>query len=292
MRRRLLRLFAGALRLARSAAHLVIPHGASPKFWRRLVPSLERRLIYDDRTQTVTVTNGPLAGMKKFGPFADADAAFALGTYEPQISAVLRKHCRPGATVFDIGANVGYHTLLLSQVVGEQGQVHAFEPVPETAASLEQTVALNRLANVTVHGLAVGDRMGTVSMRYGDASEAGRAHIVGVPGYRWDAATGTSQLVEVPIVSIDGLHETGELPLPSLIKLDVEGAELQALRGMRQVLSAAHPVIVAELWGEENVAAVHELLGSLGYEVTVLSEWHGMVAGEPATTRDVLATPR
>jgi protein-L-isoaspartate O-methyltransferase len=144
--------------MTRRLARGFVPHGASPLVWRRLIQAIDRRLAYDAATQTVTVRSGPLIGMTKCGLFADGDAAFAAGTYEPEVVAALTDHCCPGATAFDIGANVGYHTMLLSRLVGVGGRVDAFEPVPATADSLEQTLKFNDLGNVTVHRLAVGTR--------------------------------------------------------------------------------------------------------------------------------------
>jgi FkbM family methyltransferase len=256
--------------------------------WRRAVRAVERALVYDASNQTVTVRSGPLAGLKKHGPFLDSDAAFASGVYEPEVVAALTEHCRAGATAFDVGANVGYHTMLLSGLTGEGGQVHAFEPVPATADSLERTLRLNGLENVTVHRLAAGAASGTSEMQVGAPSESGRAHIVGAsPGHRAELTGSTT--IEVPVRALDDLRADNTLPLPSIVKIDVEGAEPLVLLGMRDILRDGRPAIVAELWGERNIAEVEGLLASHGYRCRILSEWRGLVAGEAVTIRNVAA---
>jgi FkbM family methyltransferase len=247
--------------------------------------------VYDAATHIVTVQAGPLAGMKKHGPFTDSDAAFAEAAYEPEIVAALTEHCPPGGIALDIGANVGYHTLLLSVLVGPGGAVHAFEPVPSTAESLEQTLVVNDLSNVVVHRVALGSSTGTTQMRVGRESESGRAHVIdGTVGYRSELS-GETRIIDVPVASVDELLASRAIPEPGLVKIDVEGAELLALTGMRQTLSSVRPVVVAEFWGEHNSAEAGRLLSSLGYTVTVLSEWHGLVDGSEVVVRNVLARP-
>ncbi len=258
--------------------------------WRRFAAWAEKRSSYDRSAETVTVRSGPLAGMKKYGPYVDSDPAFARGLYEPEIVAALIEHAEPGGVFFDIGANVGYHTLLLARLAGAVGHVDAFEPAPAAAASLEKTLQGNGLSNVTVHRIAVGATEGHAAMQVGAIWESGRSHIVGATaGYRSELA-GTTQTIEVPVTSIDILREKGEVAAPTLVKIDVEGSEVLALRGMEETLRSARPVLVAELWGTENIASGEGLLQSLGYGITVLSEWRGRVDGVNVEIRNILAS--
>jgi FkbM family methyltransferase len=165
-RARIAFLFAYALRVVRSVGHLFVPNGRSPEWYRRAVRFAYEQLIYDPGTHTVKVISGPLKGMKKCGPFREGDFSFALGQYECETVEALYKYCRPGMTVFDIGANAGYLTLLMSKLVGEFGHVHAFEPIPQTFNSLLQTLQINGLRNVTVHQVAVSDHVGEARMTY------------------------------------------------------------------------------------------------------------------------------
>lgn len=277
------------MRGARRVAHLVLTPGSSPAVWRRFAAWAERRSVYDDASQSLTVLEGPLAGITRRGPFVFTDPAFAHGRYEPEIVEFLAEHCRPGDIAFDVGANVGYHTMLLSRLVGPEGRVVAFEPVPTTAGWLEETLRCNDLTNVTVVCTALGASTGVASMRVGPASEAGLAHLVdSTTGYR-SHFTEETRVIDVPIVSIDQLLAAGELPIPSLIKIDVEGAELQVLRGASETLASVRPTVVTELWGSVNVREGRRLLESSGYRVSTLRRWRYVVGGSEVEAENVVA---
>ena len=280
---------AACVRGARRVAHLVLTPGSSPAAWRRFAAWTDRRSVYDDASQSLTVLAGPLAGMIRHGPFVTSDLAFARGKYEPEVVAFLVEHCRPHDIAFDVGANVGYHTMLLSSLVGPDGQVLAFEPVPTTAAWLEETLRRNDLANVTVLRTALGASAGAARMRVGPAAEAGLAHLVdSTAGYR-SHFTGETRVIDVPIDSIDQLLTAGELPMPTLIKIDVEGAELQVLRGASETLATVRPTVVTELWGSENVREGRRLLESFGYRVSSLRRWRDLVGGSEVEVENVAA---
>lgn len=159
-------MFAYLIRVLRRLVHLLVPNGISPERYRRLVRLIYERMIYEPGTQTVTVIKGPLKGMKKYGPFREDDFDFALGQYEREIVGKLVRYCRPGMTVFDIGANAGYLTLLMAKLVGDSGHVHAFEPIPQNSEYLLETLRINGLRNVTVHQVAVSDQRGEARMNY------------------------------------------------------------------------------------------------------------------------------
>jgi FkbM family methyltransferase len=278
------------VRGARRVAHLVLTPGSSPAALRRFAAWADRRSVYDDASQSLTVLTGPLAGMIRYGPFVTSDLAFARGKYESEIVAFLAEHCGPHDIAFDVGANVGYHTMLLSRLVGSEGRVVAFEPVPTTAAWLEETLRRNDLTNVTVLRTALGASAGVGRMRIGPASEAGLAHLVdSAAGYR-SHFTGATRVIDVPITSIDQLLRAEELPMPTVIKIDVEGAELQVLRGASETLATARPTVVTELWGGENVREGRRLLESFGYRVVTLRHWRDLVGGSEVEVENVGAT--
>src|SRR5262249_35462499 len=141
---------------------------------------------------------------------------------------------RPGHTVYDLGANVGWFSLLAGRRVGAGGRVVAFEPDLQNAALAERNAARNGLANVTVVPAAVGDRDGWASFRQ-EASIKGRL----------DEGGG----LPVPLVSLDGWIESGRDAPPDVVKIDVEGAELGVLRGMERTLRELSPTLFVELHG-------------------------------------------
>lgn len=278
------------LRTLRRWAHVVLPHGRSPESYRRFVRAIYRRMVYDPKTQTVKVGKGELAGAVKYGPFCEGDFEFALGKYEPEVAAAFRQYCRSGMTVFDIGANAGHHLLLLSKLCGPEGHLHAFEPVPENVACLSETLRLNRLSNVTLHELAVSDGEGTAEFKFNGVFDGFGCLAQGGHGRSADRAVPRGS-IRVQTIDLDTFCERFRISSVDLIKVDIEGAELLALRGMTRTLRAHLPVLIMELWGAEHVALGPGILAKLGYETRTLSSWRGWVGGDLVETRNVLAVP-
>jgi FkbM family methyltransferase len=132
----------------------------------------------------------------------------------------------PGAVAFDVGANVGAYALLLGHAVGAAGRVYAFEPSPVAFAGLREHIRLNRLADrVTAVHCAVGAEVATLPFIV--ASTAGEGRLA--PDARLDGA------LQVPVTTIDAFCER-ERVTPDFIKIDVEGAELDVLRGARETI--------------------------------------------------------
>jgi len=147
----------------------------------------------------------------------------------------LDRYLCPGDVVIDAGANIGTYTLLAASRVGPSGRVIAFEPAPVALARLRENVAHNRLGQVEAHGAAVGIRPGRATMQ--SSSDVSNS-LVAVPG-----VTGATTVVEV--VRLDDVVGDAR---PALLKLDVEGYELQALQGAATLLTAdPPPVLLVEL---------------------------------------------
>jgi FkbM family methyltransferase len=158
-------------------------------------------------------------------------AAHRHVTWNLQEYDAFRQSVRAGDTVLDIGANLGAYSLLFGHWVGPSGLVHAFEPAPLTRAGLARHVGINGFDDrVRVHGEAV-------------TQAEGRARFLADGLHGDNRLTGGSAgpgSVEIATTSIDAFcRHTGRLP--SLIKVDVEGAELDVLRGARETIAAAGP---------------------------------------------------
>jgi FkbM family methyltransferase len=151
-----------------------------------------------------------------------------LGTYERRTQAQLVYGLRPGDVAYDVGANAGFFTLLMSKLVGPAGRVHAFEPHPRNLENLHRHLALNNVANVTVHPVAVGDKTGKATFHCSDDSATGRL------------ARGGELTVDC--VALDDL----DIPPPNTVKMDIEGGEGLALCGMTRILRTARPFLVVE----------------------------------------------
>jgi FkbM family methyltransferase len=185
-----------------------------------------------------------------------------LGCYETEKSAVLNERLKKGSVVFDIGAQAGYHTLLAARLVEPGGMVYAFEPMPRNIGYLRKHIAMHALSNVVVIEAAVADYNGTARFDYGFSCMAGHLSEDGA--------------LRVPCLRLDQEVFSGRLPMPDVLKIDVEGAELKFLNGARSIISQRHPEIVLDthefLGGE--FSAIHaqccQLLTELGYRLDLI----------------------
>jgi len=155
-------------------------------------------------------------------------ARYRLLAWNPEEYAAFRAAIRPGDVVLDIGANLGAYTVLFGQWVGPAGRVFAFEPAPETASGLRRQVQLNGLSDrVEVIQSAMTAQPGSV-----------RFHAEGVQGgnaLASDRDAGATGVITVNATSIDAFCADRGIR-PGVIKIDVEGAELDVLRGARETL--------------------------------------------------------
>jgi FkbM family methyltransferase len=168
------------------------------------------------------------------------DCCMAFGLYELETARLIRKLLRPGATFIDGGANIGYFTLIAAKAVGEHGTVHAFEPQPETRERLAEHVRANGAAGVVkIHPVALSDRAGTVQLYSYTSPEASHGHTTMFAGRGMETLAVTVETVRLD----DYLPDVA----PSVIKLDIEGAEPLAIEGMTETLRRHRPAVIMEL---------------------------------------------
>lgn len=179
-----------------------------------------------------------------------------LGSFEYDKRRVMEKLVKEGSVVFDLGAHVGFFTLLASVLVGPRGQVFAFEPVSRNLFFLKEHLRLNRVANVTVMEVAVSDRSGEVAFDEGQGNSMGHIALSGQ--------------IRVRTVTLDELVHKGELPTPDYIKIDIEGAEMLALTGAKATLAASHPTLFLATHGSEVQQECCRFLQSLDYQLRPL----------------------
>jgi FkbM family methyltransferase len=192
--------------------------------------------------------------------------AFFAGVFEPATSYTIRKLLTPGDCALDVGANVGYFTMLMARRVGPKGRVIAFEPLPATLQRLRRNLDANRLTGVEVRAHALSDRPGEAAFFPGPDDHSGVSSLL-----QHDEADASTT---VRCVRLD--DELDSIPTVSLIKVDIEGAELRALRGMRALLERDQPDLVVEVtdrWlshedgGAQALVASLESLGYRGFRV-------------------------
>jgi FkbM family methyltransferase len=183
------------------------------------------------------------------------------GTLEPPVQEALRRLLAPGAVFYDVGANIGFFTILGARLVGPEGRVIAFEPVPACARAVARNIELNGFAHAEIREEAVGAR-----------SAADRLLVVGEASWSHLASTGrhadVREEIDVKVVAIDELVAAGAVPPPDVLKIDTEGAELQAIAGMRATIERHRPAIVCEL--HDTNAEFCALMDELGYATTNL----------------------
>jgi FkbM family methyltransferase len=195
-----------------------------------------------------------------------------LGSYESGKQKVFEALITPGSAVFDIGANVGYYTLLASVLAGESGHVYAFEPVPRNLRYLRRHIALNQLSNVTVMDSAVSDVTGRSRFSVSGSSAIGSLSEQGE--------------IEVATLALDDLDAAQGVRAKSHLKIDVEGAELKVLRGAEAFLKTWRPSILLATHGPDVHMACCRFLLGIGYDI-------GSVDGQPVEhTNELLAMPQ
>lgn len=182
------------------------------------------------------------------------------GTYEPEQTSLFTRAVAPGDAVLDLGAHLGYYTLLASRLVGGAGRVYAFEPHPENARYLRQHVRINRCRNVEVLEYAGYDRTGRVGFVYGAGTGTGR---VGEP----------ARLTVASVRLDDFVAERGLRP--AVVKVDVEGSEGAVLRGAREMLRASRPIVFLSTHGLEQGDCCGKLLTDLDYRALPLGGRNG-----------------
>ena len=176
-----------------------------------------------------------------------------LGIYEYEKRKLFEKAVRSGSIVYDVGAHAGYYSLLASLLVGRQGLVYAFEPAPGNLFYLREHIRRNGIRNINICACAIADYIGPMKFLDHRNSFMGRLDETGS--------------LEVQVTTLDQLHITGKIRPPELIKMDIEGAEYEALEGARKILLEYHPILFLATHG----AGIHhrciKLLESFKYKI-------------------------
>jgi FkbM family methyltransferase len=194
-----------------------------------------------------------------------------LGTFEYEKSRLFERTVTAGQVVYDVGANAGYYALLGSCLVGPSGLVVAFEPSPENLTNLRRHVELNHLSNVTILPIAVGEHEGTCAFELGPTNAMGRLSTTG--------------RFNVDVVDLDTFVAAGKAPPPDVIKMDIEGGELAALKGAAGVIDRVKPAIFLATHTTELQRYCVAFLRAHGYGIASVT---GSPLDEPG---EIVATP-
>src|SRR5215469_6631118 len=191
-------------------------------------------------------------------------SSFALGSWQVVEQLALKAMLAPDMTIYDVGANVGFFSVIAARLLGPKGRVICFEPLPENFRQISHNAMLNGFTNIQVIEKALGNFDGEAS--FWTSGEPTWGKLVST-GKTPDKMTGE---IMVPVRRLDGIVADNGLPTPDVIKIDVEGAEADVLAGAVEILRRNRPALLIELHGTN--AAVAKLLTELGYKTAVLGD--------------------
>ena len=194
---------------------------------------------------------------------------YVTGTWEPATAAALTARLKPGDVFIDIGANVGYFSLLAAQIVGTEGRVLAFEPNPEVFERLRRNADLNTATCIQMYRLGIGAQAGTARFFIDPSGNTGASSLAG--------QTRDGNNLDIQLDTLDNISQLENLTRVAMLKIDIEGAELQALQGARNVLHIHRPDIICEV-SEGSLEkmgaskeALYDLLAEFGYAGRTIS---------------------
>jgi FkbM family methyltransferase len=260
-----------------------------PVTWRRAIigrpgnPSRAATFVHDllnrrpPAASQVYSCRGALQGYRMYTDWSRF-RGLVYGTWEPDVVGVVVAAVKAGATAIDIGAHIGYYTLLLAKCVGPAGRVISFEPLPVNLALLRQNVQLNGLQQVQVQAQAVFSRNEELTITVPDhGPNSGEASVLPVEG---------AKQLRVPATTLDSFCSSTAIR-PDFLKMDVEGAEYEVLLGAKETIAQWRPKMLIELHHFDGNLAAHpvpELLASWNYEI----QW----IDRSDMTSHILALPR
>ena len=197
-----------------------------------------------------------------------------LGTYEPQLVSGFHQFCKSGKVVYDVGANIGYTALAFSRLLGPDGKVFAFEPLPDNAKRVQENVSLNQLGSaIQLVPCAVSDCEGQESFMVHDEHAMGK--LVGSKGRDIEY----SVRLEVPSLRLDDFVYRDGNPCPDIVKIDIEGGGVKAIPGMLRLLSEGRPVVLMEWHGPEERQVAWAALSKNQYRVYKMKKGYPEVIG-------------
>lgn len=200
------------------------------------------------------IIQGPLRGIKWF--VASGNLEYFLGSFEEEKVALFVNSIQKEWIVYDIGANVGFYTLLTSKYVGKKGKVIAFEPNPIALRYLKKNVAINNFSNIKIIGTAVTNESG--KHRFDDSLDISCGRL------------DTKGNIEVVTLTIDEFATKTEAP--NCMKIDVEGGEYKVLQGAKKSLTNYRPLLFIATHGIEQYNKCVDFLKKLKYEIRIISK--------------------
>ncbi len=230
--------------------------------------------IYRDGT-TVRMRRGPAAGLL-WRHYRDYQPWMAMGVYEPQVAELIASRLAPGDVFYDIGANAGYFSLIAARAVGEKGSVIAFDPHPRNCQTIREQWSLNNLEErCEAVPVAVSDYSGKAQFVLTAINANCHLKNIEAPHVNEDA-----EAIYVDVVTLDAFIKSH--PHPTLVKMDVEGAEVTALEGARELLSGERPPnMLVSTHSDRLEQESRAILENHGYRIEKVDRFDQMLVAIP-----------
>ena len=183
--------------------------------------------------------------------------------WEPKIADILTKHAKEGTVAIDMGAYIGTHTLALVDAVGTKGKVYTFEPQPWAYKGILKTLQKNNIKNTKVYNVGLSSTKDILRF-CSDSSGSSSICTERRPSKKvW------AEIYNIPVITLDSLN----IKNVSVMKVDVEGHELEALKGAKNTIINSKPVIVLEVWKRrgQRLRLIKEFLNSINYSIKNIS---------------------
>jgi FkbM family methyltransferase len=240
-----------------------------------VIHAISHKMVRADELVWVRVESGAAQGLWiELNP--RTGRGYARGETETIVQDFISSHIGPTDIFYDLGANIGLFSLIAARITEGTGKVFSFEPDAQNARRLRRNVEHNGLTNVTV--VESGVWSSTTELRFSAAPASSPDRGVGT----FVATEHSAADPSIRVVSVDDF--TRDIPPPTAIRCDVEGAEIEVLRGARATLERHHPWILCEMHSRENDRAGREFLQALGYICETVDDMHvfARTKGTPA----------
>ena len=241
-----------------------------------LGPIVLHRRVAGFRPRVIMCVSARVGGLKYlFRPFSRLD---------PELVRIVQRLVTKDSSVWDVGANVGIFSVLSGLLAGAGGSVVSFEADTDAVSLLNKTVYANgKLIPMQVVPIAISSSIGFLRFAIAKRARASNS----IAGFGHSQAGGTREIRIVPSFTLDSMMEY--FPLPSVLKIDVEGAELEVLKGASILLQTIRPSVYCEV-GESTINQVSDILQEAGYKIYDAADFSvGLCTSYKDTTSNIVA---
>ena len=236
-----------------------------PRILKKITNNILKRII----PKEIEIGKGIFLELDQSDPVASG--AIALGVYEKNETELFRSKIKPAMTIIDIGANLGYYTVIASCSAGERGLVIAFEPEPNFFKLLSKNIIRNNLKNVAIFEMAIADKNGEADLFLSEENKGNNSLI---------SSEKLDSFVSVKTATLDDFLSAKKIAMVDMIKMDIEGAEILALEGMKNTLAKYRPLLFLE-FSPHSIIKINRnpmdflsTLRGIGYSIFEINKTH------------------